>query len=101
MDYDYDVRNRHQHKPPHECSNIVCEKIINQKADVSVPIDIKPTAVVGKIQAECIGEPQITNDKCKELCGIIITQTLSVKIPIKFNVSTNVGESKINCHIAE
>jgi hypothetical protein len=76
----------------------VCKRTIAQKADVSIPIDINPTAVVGRIQSECLGEPKITRDKCKDTCMITVTQTISVKIPIQYKVSTNVGESEVVCH---
>jgi len=88
-------------KPSCECGDTVCKKTVVQKADVNIPVDIKPTAEVGIIKAECIGEPQITNDMCKESCKIIITQTISVKIPIQYNVATKVGESEVICYTAK
>ena len=93
MDYD-NLRN----KPPHGCDNEVCKKIISQKADVNVPLEIKPTAEVGKIESECCGEPRIIRDACENSCKITIVQTIRIKIPIKYNISTNVGKSSAVCH---
>ena len=93
MDYD-----NQRNKPPQGCKDETCKKIINQKADVNVPVEIKPKAEVGKIESECCGEPRIFNDECENSCKITIVQTIRVKIPIKYNVSTNVGESSVVCH---
>ena len=92
---DYETR---RNKPPQECEDNVCKKIISQKADVNVPVEIKPTAEVGKIESECCGEPRIINDECEDSCKITIVQTIRIKIPIKYNVSTNIGKSLVVCH---
>jgi hypothetical protein len=82
------------------CDDKTCKRTVIQKADVSIPIEIKPKAVVGKITSECLGEPIITNENCEESCKIIITQVLSVKIPIEYLVSTKIENSEVNCHNA-
>jgi len=85
-------------KPPCGCDDEACKKTITQKADVSIPVAIKPAADVGDIEAECVGEPQVTKDMCHESCKITVTQTISVRIPIRYSVTTDVGESEVNCH---
>ena len=93
MDYD----DRHD-KPDNRCDDEICKRIISRKADVNVPIEIKPAAVVGKIEADCCGEPRIVEHESKDSCRITIIQSICVKIPIKYNVSTNVGDSSVVCH---
>jgi len=92
---DYEIDNKH-HRPP-ECGDELCKRIIIQEADVSVPIEIMPTARVRRIQAECLGEPEITNERSNSICRIVITQTIGVRIPIEYNVSTRVGDSEVTC----
>jgi hypothetical protein len=82
-----------------DCGGEVCKRVITQKADVSVPISISPTASVGQIQTECLGEPQIKKSQCKDTCVITVTQTISVKIPISYKVETKLGEKEVTCNI--
>lgn len=89
--------NERRQNPQCGCGEEACKRIINQKADVSVPIEITPDAIVGRIQFECLGNPQIDNDQCGDSCRIVVTQRISVRIPIQFNVATDVGESEVVC----
>jgi hypothetical protein len=93
-------RDRDDTDTPENCGNEVCKRIVTQKADVSIPVEISPSAHVGEILSECIGEPKVTRDKCKDTCMITVTQTISVKIPIRYKVKTEVGESEVTCHNA-
>ena len=110
-DYDYDYeyeerearehREHREHRDP-ECRDGVCKRTVIQKADVSVPVEIKPNATIGRIKSECIGEPHITSERCNQEggCRFVITQTICVRIPIQYNVQTEVGENEITCHTA-
>ena len=86
-----------QHAPI-ECGDEGCFKVSYQYADISVPVEIKPTATVGDIEVECCGDSIITRkEKCGNSCEIIISQKICIKIPVSYNVSAKVGESAVNC----
>ena len=82
-----------------KCQQDDCCKIGYQYADISIPVEIKPKAIVGKIETECCGEPTVvcSENICENSCEVIVTQRVSIKIPICYKVLTCVGESKINC----
>jgi hypothetical protein len=86
--------------PAHGCHENACKRVVVQKADVSVPIEIRPSAVVGRITSECMGEPRITNESHPECCHVTITQTICVIIPIEYNVTSRVEDSEVSCHTA-
>lgn len=70
-----------------------------QYADLCIPVEIKPEAVIGEIRAECCGRPNIT---CREkpyckTCEITIEQKIRIKIPIKYTASAKVGDVEIEC----
>ena len=82
-----------------KCPEDACVKVGYQYADVSVPMELKPSAKVGDIVIECCGEPDVKcrEGKCGDSCEICITQKISIKIPIHYQVVACAGESKINC----
>lgn len=88
-------------KPPRpkDCTFDECTREIIQSADVSLPVEIEPDATVGRIQAGCCGDPIVvcTHDHCSDTCKILITQRLSVKIPVTFSVMTCVDDPIIEC----
>lgn len=81
------------------CPNDSCVKIGYQYADISVPVELKPSAAVGDIVIECCGEPNVScrESKCGDSCEVIITQKVSIKIPINYQVSARAGNSTVNC----
>lgn len=76
-----------------------CAKIGLQYADISVPITLKPDAAIGRIEMKCCGEPTVTcvEDNGANTCEIVITQKVSIKIPVQYSVVACVGESSIDC----
>lgn len=76
-----------------------CDKFVKHETEVNIPVKIKPNAKVGKINAECCGEPQVfaKKDKQGNACEISVIQKLEIKIPIKYDVVTCVGEAEFDC----
>ena len=80
-----------------------CESINYHKARVSIPVEIKPFSEIGPVCAKCNGRPQIIpgdiecykhSDKC---CKFIISQEVTVAIPVEFGAKTIVGDEYIEC----
>lgn len=76
-----------------------CLKVSRQYADVSLPIEIIPQVCAGCIEAECCGEPVVLckDNCCGGSCEITITQKVEIRIPLKFSVNVEMGESAISC----
>lgn len=74
-----------------------CFRTCQQFADIDVPIEIKPKAIVGKIKVECCGNPVIKHKGKCDSCDIVISQKISVKIPIKYVVAVKVDEARVDC----
>lgn len=85
---------------PCPCIQDCCEQIARQYADISTPVELKPKTKIGKIKAECCGEPTVVceEDICSNSCDVVITQKIIVTIPIKYEMSACVGTSTIECH---
>ena len=86
-------------KTAFNCPEDACVKTGYQYADISVPMELKPSATLGDIIMECCGEPDVDcrESKCGDSCEITITQKVSIKIPVHYQVSACVGNSTINC----
>ncbi len=91
--------NTYSPTKPFDCTCDECKKEFYQYADISLPIEIKPTATIGKIETECCEEPTIVchENKCSNTCEVIITQKVSIKIPITYSVISCAGESAVKC----
>lgn len=83
------------------CKNMInnsCTKINRQCADVSIPLDIEPTADIEDIKISCYEAPCISfKKKCDNKCSITITQRICLDIPITYSVSTNSGDLSVDC----
>ena len=62
-----------------------------------LPIEIKPKAIVGDIKVECCGNPVIKRKGKCDSCDIVISQKVSVKIPLRYTVTAKVDPENINC----
>ena len=80
-----------------------CETVNYHKSKVSVPVEIEPFATVGQITTRCNGAPIITpgephgcehSDHC---CKFVITQEVTVAIPIAFGARTAIGDEIVEC----
>lgn len=79
------------------CPKDNCKKNAHQHADISVPIKLKPEAVLGKIEMECCGEPKF---ECKKEshdkeCEIVLIQKVCIKIPVRYKIEASAGKSFI------
>lgn len=75
-----------------------CSSVIYQSIEVGLPISLTPEIKVGKMKVKCCNEPIITFRQAK--CGnseIMITQTLSYKIPIEYSIESNVRDVSCGC----
>ena len=81
------------------CCENDCKNVGYQYADISVPIEICPETNVGRIETECCGEPYIEceSEPCGANLNIIITQSVKIKIPVKFGIRTIEGNGYIKC----
>ncbi len=82
-----------------DCSQDGCVKAGYRYAEISVPIELKPNTTLGEVVVECCGEPDI--DCCEagnaDCCEITVTQKVSIKIPVYYQVLACMGDSKIDC----
>ncbi|MEG1633942.1 MAG: hypothetical protein RR314_07825 [Oscillospiraceae bacterium] len=79
-----------------------CTSVTSQYADVSVPLKLKPYALVGKMTTECCGEPMFALRPCQGAggscgCEITITQTVCIRIPIEYGAEADVGDTTTAC----
>ncbi|NLU24269.1 MAG: hypothetical protein GXW99_06055 [Clostridiales bacterium] len=76
-----------------------CYKVGYEYADVSIPIELRPSTIIGRIETACCGEPMVTcaADPCGEYCNIIITQRIRIKIPVRYGLEAIPGSSYVEC----
>lgn len=85
------------------CVSECCETVATQYADISIPVEIRPTAVIGEIETQCCGDPVIC---CKETSSgksaeITITQKINIKIPIEYCTEACIGDTSVSCSCCE
>ena len=96
----YGLQTKHE---PCECKDAdSCKKVAYQNAEISVPVELKPDAKIGRIETECCGEPTIEckshkEDKEENVCMLVITQKVCIKIPIQYDLTACIGKEKIDC----
>ncbi len=76
-----------------------CTTLNYQYANISVPVEVKPKTTTGDVTIECCDEPVIEccTNECKDGLDIVITQKVCIKIPIRYQIETCVGEESIKC----
>ena len=76
-----------------------CDKDAFQFVDISVPVEICPDVKLGRIETECCGDPfiQCECEPCGSNLSIIVTQSVKIKIPVKFDIKTIEGNGFIKC----
>lgn len=77
-----------------------CSSVIYQTVDVSLPISLVPSVNVEEIQIMCCEAPRV--ECCEARCGrggieLKITQTLTYKIPIEYEVKATTGDASADC----
>ena len=76
-----------------------CNKVGTQCVDVSTPLTLCPTAVVGTPTITCQGTPHITceTNAAGTSCTVTMTQQVCVSVPIRYGVTLTTGEPTIGC----
>ncbi|MEG0369998.1 MAG: hypothetical protein RR593_08360 [Hungatella sp.] len=83
-------------------AQVTCTGVSAYYADLSVPIKIRPYAIVGNLETVCCGDPIIScrtgqgnNGSCG--CEITITQTICIRIPVEYGTLADIGDTCISC----
>ncbi len=76
-----------------------CSAVNYQYASISIPITVRPKTRTGDITIECCEEPVIEccNGECENGLDLVVTQKVCIKIPIKYQIESCVGEESISC----
>lgn len=78
-----------------------CPVTACQKANVCIPVTIKPFGIPGKTRIKCCGKACIVNGSTcasgKKSCSFTISQDIYVEIPVEFGAEAKVGEASIDC----
>lgn len=76
-----------------------CNKVVTQCVDVTAPLTMTPTAVLGSMSVTCQGAPRVvcTADASGESCTVTMTQQVCVSVPVRFGVSIAAGDKTIGC----
>ena len=81
------------YQPEDACPINSCNKTASQCVEVSTPVRLTPTAVVGNINVACQGAPEVacvTNDEGSSVT-VTVTQKVCVSIPVRFGVEKAEG----------
>ena len=94
-----EVEREYTHEHCDDGKKDKCYEMGCQYADISIPIEICPAADLGEIKTECCGEPyiQCEHEPCGSNLNIIVTQSVKIKIPVKFGIKTIEGNGFIKC----
>lgn len=82
-----------------ECGE-ACSTLVQQTVDIALPISLTPAVHLEGIQIACCGAPQIECCPDEDCCGglsLKITQTITYKIPITYQVEAITGEVTTEC----
>ncbi|MCC8042622.1 MAG: hypothetical protein LIO69_03805 [Oscillospiraceae bacterium] len=95
----FDTKSDDLFPKPCQCADGECTKVICKEAEITVPIELMPTASVNDISMECCSDPVVICSQCgcDDSCQLSITQKIKIKIPITYRLNTCIGKSEINC----
>lgn len=76
-----------------------CSKSGTQCVEISKPVVLSPTAVVGTITTACQGNPVVEceNNADGTACTVTLTQRVCVTIPVTFGVAMDESSPGIQC----
>ncbi len=88
------MSNYESNSPHNKCTKTSC-----QYADISLPVELKPTATVSDVEIECCGEPKVICEcmDCCNTCTFTILQKICIKIPVTYSVTACVEDGTICC----
>ena len=87
------------YQPEDTCPINSCNKTASQCVEVSAPVTLTPTAVVGNISTACQSAPEVTcvTNNQDNSVTVTVTQRICVSIPIRFGVEKADDDPKITC----
>ena len=98
------INDAYEHEPILPCREDACpmngcNKVSTQCVDVSTPLVLTPTAVVGTATVTCQGSPTTTcvTDPSGTSCTVTVTQRVCVSVPIRCGVALTSSEPTIAC----
>lgn len=87
------------YQPEDSCPTSGCSKISTQCVDVTAPVVLTPTAVMGTPTVTCQGGPSVTctTNEGGSSCTVVLTQQVCVSIPVRYGVTMTTGDPTIAC----
>lgn len=69
-----------------------------QYADITIPVELTPEAVIESLETVCCGDPAVCccQHPDDNTCEVTVTQTISTKISIRYNVSAGIDRVEMN-----
>ena len=87
------------YQPEGTCPVSGCDKVATQCVNVTAPMTLAPTAVVGTVSISCQGSPEVTcvTDAAGSSCTVTVTQQVCVSVPVRYGVTLTASEPTIGC----
>lgn len=75
-----------------DCQTDSALKAGRQYADITIPVELKPEAVIERLETICCGEPAVSCCQYPEsnTCEVTVTQTISTRISLRYNVCAGI-----------
>ncbi|MCH3972322.1 MAG: hypothetical protein LKE53_06090 [Oscillospiraceae bacterium] len=76
-----------------------CTSVGSHRAQVTLPVALKPKTTLGSVETECCGDPSIIcrENRCTHLCEFLIVQKICIKIPVTYSTTASAGDPSIFC----
>jgi len=84
-----------------------CTVIAHKKANISVPITVKPRVKTKEANTFCVGEPVVLKKtlECKNQhnpsCSFVLSQNVCIEIPVEIAADAIVREASIDCMVKD
>ena len=99
------INETYEHEPilPYQgeesCPINGCNKIGTQNVDVSETLTLTPSTTTGTAVMTCQGTPRVTCETSADgtSCTVVVTQRVTVSVPIRFNVVVEPDDPTIAC----
>ena len=97
--YEHDSICAGQAEEGASCPLAGCTKTGVQCVNVTAPVVLRPTAVVGTPVVTCQGSPVVTctTDREGTSCAVTLTQEICVAIPVRYGVTMTSDDPTIAC----
>lgn len=95
------MKNMYEQYPecPEEYTSNESKKMVKHYVDINIPVDVIPKANVGRIEAECCGEPVVVcaDGGKPDTCHLILIQKVCISIPVKYSFESKSGKGMVEC----